>query len=133
MTTNFPRINELRGFAHNLARFAALLVVLALVTVPLFAQSTARIEGRAEDTTGAVVPNAKITAVNVKTHATAEATSNGQVFFVIPAVDAGIYNLSIDASGFQKQMIKDLEVNTAAIVTQVFKLNVGQAAETVIV
>ena len=50
-------IQSILGFNNNLARFAALLVVLTLVATPLFADSTARIEGRVEDTTGAVVPN----------------------------------------------------------------------------
>src|SRR5437016_13489458 len=104
MSNNNPRGNRLRGFAHNLARFAALLVVLTLVASHLFAQTISRIEGRVEDSTGAVVPNAKITAVNVKTQATADATSNGQGVFAIPAVEAGVYTLTVEAAGFQKEV-----------------------------
>src|SRR6266404_5922376 len=133
MRTNNPRINDLRGFARNLARFAALMVVLTLVAAPLFAQTVSRIEGRVEDSTGAVVPNAKITAVNVKTKATSEATSNGQGLFAIPAVEAGVYTITIEAGGFQKQVVKDLQLTAASTSNQIIKLNPGQASESVVV
>src|SRR6478736_4102842 len=122
MSTNPTRSANLRGFASNLARFTALLIVLTLVAAPLFAQTVSRIEGRVEDSTGAVVPNAKITAVNVKTQASSEATSTSQGLYVIPAVDPGVYTLTIEAAGFQKQVVKDLAVQAASTVNQIFKL-----------
>ena len=133
MRTNHPRGVELRGFAHNLARIAALLVVLTLVAAPLFAQTVSRIEGRVEDASGAVVPNAKITAVNVKTQSKSEATSNSQGLYVIPAVEAGTYTVTIEAAGFQKEVVKNLDVLAATTVNQGFKLKVGQATESVVV
>jgi len=133
MSNNNPRTPKSRGFAHNLARIAAVLVVLVLVAAPVFAQTISRIEGRVEDGSGAVLPNAKITVVNVKTQATSSVVSNSQGFYVIPAVEAGIYTVTVEAPGFQKQIIKDFMVTTATTMTQIVQMKVGQATESVVV
>ncbi len=133
MRNTLPRGRSPRRFAQGLARFAGLLMVLTFLATFALGQTTSRIEGRVEDTTGAVIPNAKVVATNLKTHATSEATSNAQGVFVIPAVDAGDYILTATASGFQKVQVKNFTVNAAATASQVIKLPVGQATENVVV
>ncbi|MCU1310744.1 MAG: hypothetical protein JWO20_1869 [Candidatus Angelobacter sp.] len=121
------------GLAQNAVRFAALLVAFTLLAVPVFAQTSARLDGTIQDQTGAVVPNAKISALNIKTHAEENATSNSQGIFTIPTLTPGIYNVTIEAAGFQQQVVKNLELTVGAIVAQTYKLKVGQTVDSVVV
>src|SRR5579863_3657512 len=133
MRSKFPRCSAARGFARNMIALVAVFVAMTLLAAPLFAQTSTKIEGRVEDATGAVVPNAKVTALNVKTQLSVTVTSNAQGLFVVPEVEPGVYTLSAEAAGFQKEVVKDAQVLTAVAFTQVFKLKVGQATESVVV
>src|SRR5262245_53665992 len=112
------------GFRSSLAaRLACFFTLVALLTTPLFSQTTtSRIDGSILDESGAVVPNAKILAVNMKTQAKTETKSNDQGTFVFPAIAPGTYTLTIEAKGFQTQVIKEVEVNVAATVSQMYRL-----------
>ncbi len=112
-------------------RHASILVVL-FVSAALFAQTnTARLEGVVQDPTGAVVPGAKVTVVNVKTQIHSEATSDPQGNYLFPSLPPGTYNLSAEATGFRKAVIDAVELNVSAIVSQPIKLEVGQTSESV--
>lgn len=116
------------------AWLACFFTILALLATPLFSQTTtSRIDGSILDESGAVVPNAKILAVNMKTQAKAETKSNDQGIFVFPAIEPGTYTLTIEAKGFQTQVVKNVEVNVAANVSQTYHLKVGQTTDTITV
>lgn len=108
------------------------ILVIALLGVSAFAQTnTARITGTITDPSGAVVPNAKVVAVNTKTQATREATTNEQGNYVITAVQPGIYTVTATAAGFSKAVTTNLEVTVAASVDADFHMKVGSGSETV--
>jgi hypothetical protein len=133
MRINFTPALPVPGLARNATRFVALFLMLALLAVPVLSQTAARLEGRVQDPTGAVIPNAKITAVNVKTQAKYETVSSSQGLFVIPSVIPGFYTVTIEAAEFQKQIVNNLEVNVATVVNQVYRLQVGSAVQSVVV
>ena len=114
-------------------RLAALLSIAFLITAPLFAQSAARIEGTVQDPNGAVIANAKISALNVKTQAHFEATTSDHGQFILPSLPPGIYSLTIESPGFQKQILENVEVNVGAVVPELIHLRVGQALDTITV
>lgn len=111
-------------------RWVALAFAL-LFTLPLLAQTAARIDGTVTDPSGAVIPNAKIVATNIKTHETREVASNTQGLYAIPNVEPGIYNLTVEAGGFAKSVMNNLEVNVAGTYTEDFKLTIGSSGESV--
>src|SRR5271157_420537 len=77
------------------------LLVLALLTVGLYAQTeTGQITGTVFDATGAVVPNANVTAKNVGTGVARSTTSNTAGLYVIPNLEPGDYEVTIAVSGF---------------------------------
>src|SRR6266508_312449 len=118
----------------SLRAVATLLLVLLVGLPPAFAQSNnGRIEGTVQDPTGAVVPGARLTAVNVKTQAKTEATSGSQGEYVLTALPPGIYRLSVEAGGFRKAEIQSIEVNVGTAVAQIVRLEVGAASESVVV
>jgi hypothetical protein len=116
------------------ASLLVLLVCLLAVSQPGTAQTNnGRILGTVQDPSGAVVPGAHLTAVNVKTQQKTEATSGSQGEFVLTALPPGTYKLTVEAAGFRKAEIQSIEVNVGAEVAQLIKLEVGTTSETVVV
>ena len=104
----------------------------ALLAAACFAQTqTARLVGTVHDSTGAVVPNAKVTAVNAGTKVATDATSNSSGDYVLPALQPGTYAVTVEASGFRKAVIEGVELAAAANVSQAITLEVGQITEVV--
>src|SRR5579871_1387679 len=79
------------------------LVLFTLVSVFAFSQSTTSgdITGTVTDPSGAVVPNAKVTATNDATAEAHTATSNGQGGYRLSFLKPGSYTISATATGFQ--------------------------------
>jgi len=125
-----PRISQGGGF---MVRLTILVVTACLLATPLFAQTAARLEGTLKDPSGAVVPNAKVTATETKTGTVRETTSNTQGAFVFPSVPPGLYSITVEASGFSKAVANNIEVTVAGVITQNFALKVGSTGETVTV
>lgn len=116
---------------HNLRVFVGISVLTMLATSAFGQVATARLEGSVQDQTGAVVPGAKITAVNVHTQHTVEQVSDSAGNYTFPSLQPGTYNLSTEASGFRKTVIEKIELNVSAVVSQIIKLEVGQTSESV--
>ncbi|MDT5269539.1 MAG: hypothetical protein QOH49_1725, partial [Acidobacteriota bacterium] len=91
----------------------ALLLLIAFV-LPAAAQSNkGTITGTVTDPTGAVVKDAKITATNVATGEAREATTGDEGTYSMPALDPGIYRVTVDASGFSQSIIEQVKLDTA--------------------
>ena len=109
--------------------FAAML--LAMAGMALAQTNTGRLNGTIQDQSGAVIPNAKVTATNVKTDISAHATSNSEGFFTLTALQPGTYSLAVEAAGFRRSTINDIQLDVGADVSEIVKLQVGQATESV--
>jgi len=79
-------------------------VVCVVLYVPLASAQTftATIVGTVHDATGAVVPQAKVVAINTGTNARAEAFSDEQGNFTVWSLPPGPYVLEAEAAGFKK-------------------------------
>jgi outer membrane receptor protein involved in Fe transport len=94
------------------------LFVLLLSSRILFAQTiTSSVNGTVTDPAGAVVPGAKITITNVETNVTTTAETNTAGVYNIRFIQVGRYTLTVEASGFARQ------------VSQPFTLEAGQNAK----
>src|SRR5437660_12333493 len=83
---------------------ATVLFAGALLVVPLgaWAQDTAQIVGTVSDTTGAVIPNAKVTVANPEKGYTRELVSNSAGAYAAQAMPIGNYVITAEAQGFEK-------------------------------
>jgi Carboxypeptidase regulatory-like domain len=126
-TTSGSRLQSL--FAIGLAGFA---ILMLLVSAPaLIAQSdTGNIAGTVTDTTGAVIPNANILAVNTDNGLQLTAVSNGTGEFTILAVPRGNYNVTASAANFQKQSVT-VTVIVTSTQTVAFQLSAAGTSTTV--
>jgi len=101
------------------------LSVLFAVPGILFAQAgaTGTILGTVTDSSGAVVPNAKITVTNTATKVASQTISNSAGDYNVPGLNPGTYTLTAEATGFQKAAVSSftLTVNQHARVDLALK------------
>ncbi len=94
--------------------FGALLVAAAFA-LPAAAQSNkGTIAGTVTDPQGAVVKDAKVTATNKATGESREATTSDEGTYALPALDPGVYRITVDASGFSQSVVEDVKLDTAS-------------------
>jgi hypothetical protein len=90
----------------RVSRLLLCLGILFTASISLFAQAgaTGSILGTVTDQTGAVVPNAKVTITNVATGVNAVTYTSSAGDYNLPALNPGTYQVTIEATGFQKSV-----------------------------
>ena len=113
--------------------FIALVLLLGLLTLPLYGQrtSTQTIEGLVTDTTGAVIPGATVIMTNVDTGITTTVTTNETGNYRFSYVPVGNYSVRCELDGFKTQSVSGLRVETTAQVRTDFTMEVGDITETI--
>lgn len=108
------------------------LVLLLGMALSAFGQvETGRFVGHITDAQGAGVPHAMVKATNVGTNIVQTAISDSSGDFVITPVSAGVYSLSVTATGFQTINASNIEVQVGQIVREDLELKVGEATTTI--
>ena len=86
---------------HALARFAAVLTLLAVVSPRMFSQTeTGLINGTVTDPSGAVLTGATVRVTNTATGATRQTTTDATGSYTMSGLEPGPYEVLISASGF---------------------------------
>jgi hypothetical protein len=118
-----------------LVRHAALFVIAAfLLAVPqAWGATGGSISGVVTDASGAVVPGARITLINVSRHTTYEVRSDKQGLYSLPDLAVGLYDLTIAATGFGPQRKTNLSVDTDSAIRVDLSLELGQQSDAVTV
>ena len=115
---------------RNWFRLDVILLAAILGWMPSFAQSTGTIYGTVYDASGAVVPDATVTAINIGTnqHRTVAADSVGQ--YVFPVLPVGAYSVRIEKAGFapfvQQNITLQVNMNVQANGTLQVKTSADQ-------
>jgi len=104
-----------------------------LLATAAYAQTTgaATIVGNVTDTTGAVIPGAKVIVVNPLTGFTFDAVTNQEGAYYVPYLRPGVYNVNVEAQGFKKYVRDGVELRTNDQPRIDVKLEVGSIAEAV--
>lgn len=111
-------------------RFTLLLFALAYGT---WAQTTgtATMLGLVTDSTGSVVPAAKITVINIGTNFVSNSVTSAEGTWYIPSLNPGMYQLKIEASGFKTHVRDGIQLRTAESPRFDVALEVGNVTESV--
>jgi hypothetical protein len=110
--------------------FASYLIAAAVV----FSQSiTSSLIGTVHDNSGAVVPNATITAINLATNARAETQTDSTGNFVLLQLKPGSYTVEVSAPGFKKYVRSGLVLELQQQARLDASLEVGQLSEAITV
>src|SRR4051812_33474676 len=113
--------------------FSGLLIaLLVLLTLPVFGQQTGSISGTVSDSTGAVIPNAKVVLMNQATQVTRETVTNGSGVFYFAAVPSGTFSITVTQSGFNTWEQKEVSLTQGGVITlSKITLQVGETKEQV--
>jgi len=110
-------------------KFVLSSIVLILVIASTWAQTSSRFSGTVKDPSGATVPGATVTLTNQGTNVSRTTTTDSEGNYLFPAVEVGVYRLTVESTGFKKLVRDDitLEINQNGRVD--VALEVGQASE----
>jgi Carboxypeptidase regulatory-like domain len=98
------------------------------------AQTTAMISGTVADSSGGVVPGAKVTATNQTTQNQVETVTGSSGAFTFPVLLPGSYTIRIEAKGFEASQQEGITANAGARMTLPdVALRVGNVSQTVTV
>jgi Carboxypeptidase regulatory-like domain/TonB dependent receptor len=91
------------------------------------------IVGTLTDQTGAVVPNAVVTATNTATGLSRQVTTDDAGYYSIPNLLEGTYDLSVSAGGFRPYTQKGVNVPISVVTRVDVRIQVGAVSEQVTV
>src|ERR1700722_4752315 len=112
---------------------AALLLLIALVTSqPSHGQQVmAAITGKVVDSSGAPVPEVKITATDTERGSIWTTTTNADGIYDLPQVPIGTYNVKVEHTGFQGAQQSNITLVLNQVARLDFQLRVGDVATSV--
>jgi len=113
--------NRTGSWACAVLAMIALVLCLVCTAMPAAAQTAgeAAITGTVHDSTGAAVPNATVTAINIDTGVRTSRTSSSAGVYEVSPLIAGTYNLTVTAKGFEVSTQDNIELHE----NQVFGFN----------
>jgi hypothetical protein len=131
---NHGRNDELvcRAVVSTWLRIATALLLLLVPKLSL-AQATATILGTVKDSSGAVVPQAKVTIINTDTSDTRTSTTGDDGSYRFPALLTGHYSLKVEKEGFKTETRTGLNLEVAQDFVANSVLEVGSSTQQVTV
>jgi hypothetical protein len=112
--------------------FVAIAAALSVLSVPAFSQTiTGSVTGTVADPSGAVIPNAKITATNLETNLTYNTVSNSAGVYNLLFLPIGQYNLTVEATGFKRVVQGPFKLETDQVARIDPKMEVGEVTQSV--
>ena len=113
-------------------RFCVVSLSLLLLVSVAFAQvQNGQFEGTVLDPSGAAIPNAKVTVINVGTNLSVTVNTNQSGVYVVKELPIGTYRVSAEAPGFKTTTNTDLTLNAGTIQRVDLKMQLGQSKEVV--
>jgi hypothetical protein len=100
--------------------------ILFFGVLAVYAQTNrGSISGVVKDESGAVVPGASVVVTNAGTNESRRTTSSGSGTFSVQDLEPVTYNIVVEVSGFQKESVEGVKVDTAAVASVVLTLKTG--------
>ncbi|HVU45125.1 MAG TPA: carboxypeptidase regulatory-like domain-containing protein [Terracidiphilus sp.] len=108
-------------------------MVLAILSAQARAQGYGSITGTVSDATGAVIPDAELTATQAGTGLQLRTSTSGAGTYVFPALAPSVYDISVSHAGFQTYKVSALQVRADNALAVNITLKAGSTSETVTV
>jgi hypothetical protein len=126
----------------RITRFQTLLLVLSFLAVTAWmvtatvptaqaATTNARIQGTVSDPQGAVIPNAKVTAINEATGVKYTTVSNSGGAYLFPELPIGSYSIEVTSPGFKSFHASGIVLTIDQEYVEPARLTVGATTEVV--
>ena len=109
-------------------------MIVLLASTKLSAQeATGTISGMIADSSGAAVPGAAVEVQNVRTNLSRRTETDGRGEYTIPALQPGLYNLTVTKDGFKKAVYSNIQLQVNQVATVNGALELGTVTESVTV
>jgi hypothetical protein len=118
---------------YKLLSYLAAVLLLCLPLSVLGQAVSATLLGTVTDSTGAAVPNAKVTITSADTSAVHTVATNSSGNYTFPDLAPGTYSVSAEGSGFKKVLRNDVDVAVNSSTRIDLSLQTGSVSETVTV
>lgn len=115
---------------------ALLMLTAALLVFPHFAAAQAvngGVVGTVTDSSGAVVPQAKVTITNTGTSVSQSAMTDGSGYYSFPDLPPGNYKVTVEKQGFSSKIHSGVALQVNSTVRVDVALNPGEVTQTVTV
>ena len=123
-----------RNWRLNVLRLLSAAVAILVLTVSALAQGDrGNITGTVMDSSGSVIPDAKVVLADAATGSRRETTTTATGNYSITGISAGVYTLSVEASGFSRYEQTNIRVQVAVSARVDVAMKVGQATESIVV
>ncbi len=109
-------------------RKLSLLLILATM---MFAQTGGQITGEVRDSSGALVPDAPVTATNAATGVSRSTVTNKEGIYSFPDLTPGLYSVKVAAQGFGVVVKNNIEIQVQQALQLDFDVAVGQNTQTI--
>lgn len=133
----FADARQERGFSSFWSVLLALICVGGMLGMPSLGRAQtggmAGIQGLVQDPTGAVVPNATVTAISDETHVATVRQTSGEGIYTISPLMPGSYTVKVEASGFAQFQQTNFVIDALKMTPLNVVLKAGAESETVIV
>ena len=113
--------------------FVCFAILLSAPPFTLAQTSGGKILGTAQDSTGGVMPGVSIVVHNIATGTTFKTETGQNGAFIVPALAAGDYSVSVTASGFKQAQVASVKIDVGVPTNIQVQLEVGSQAESVTV
>src|SRR3989454_3211579 len=107
------------------------LLLAAFGSTALAQMATGNIGGQVEDSSGAIIANAKVTLVHSATSQTRVVTTNERGQFLAPLLPIGEYEVSAEFQGFKRSTLSGVRLTVDQTVALPIRLDPGSLSETV--
>ncbi|MGB7227071.1 MAG: carboxypeptidase-like regulatory domain-containing protein [Candidatus Acidiferrales bacterium] len=120
------------GRKTQLFAFMAVAVAFSLLfSGGAWGQATTSLRGTVTDSSGAAVPNAKVTLINTDTNVPRQTATTAGGAYNFAAVLPGMYKLTVEAPGFHTYVQTGLQLQVNLPATTDVRLQVGEVTQTV--
>ena len=113
-------------------KFAFVLMVASLVSMPARSQIVGgTLSGVITDDSGAAIPNATVSIMNVATNVVTNVTTNAQGIYNAPNLLPGTYETKVTAAGFDTKTVSNIVLTVGAQQVLNLSMKVGSVSERV--
>jgi hypothetical protein len=141
MTSENPHLTRIQTVAHGSSWLSSVILALGVIACILAnsnlinAQTTglATISGTVTDSSGAVVPQAKLTITNMATNVSRESQTNGTGYYEVGALIPGTYKILVTLRGFQDLLQEGITLEADAHINVPMRIAVGRSVQAIVV
>jgi Carboxypeptidase regulatory-like domain/TonB dependent receptor len=118
-------------FATGLSKYTGVLVLVLAGSVASWGQATAQIHGTVQDSSGAAVPGANVTATQTDTAVSRTTIAEADGSYVLTALPLGPYTIQVSREGFTTAVEKGIDLQVSSDPMVRVTLEVGTVTQTV--